>query len=193
MKTDSHRFLGQFLLRRWGSPGPGKRAAFLWGCVEPDRNYATYLRGFLRTGRPGGHGYDSRCPWLVRRLTRLEKRRQLRLVDWFYLGQTLHYVADSFTHAHTPRFQGSLADHRAYEEHLRGLLHRRIEELSQGEMRQLPLAWMVCDAYVRYMGMEPSPEADLKVLVPLCCAIYRRVTAGEVQNGEIRSPAAGNS
>lgn len=193
MKTDSHLLLGQFLLRRWGSPAPGKRAAFLWGCVEPDYNYATYLRGFLRTGRPGGHGYDSRCPWLVRRLSALEKRRYLRLVDWFFLGQTLHYVADSFTHAHTPRFQESIGAHRAYEERLRGLLIQQMDELSQSETRKLPLAWMVCDAYVRYMGTEPSPETDLRTIVPLCCAIYRRVTACAVQKKGSCSPAAGNS
>ena len=57
MKTDSHLLLGQFLLRRWGSPAPGKRAAFLWGCVEPDYNYATYLRGFLH--RPPPEGTDT--------------------------------------------------------------------------------------------------------------------------------------
>ena len=90
-------------------------------------------------------------------------------------------------------FQESIGAHRAYEERLRGLLIQQMDELSQSETRKLPLAWMVCDAYVRYMGTEPSPETDLRTIVPLCCAIYRRVTACAVQKKESCSPAAGNS
>ena len=51
MRTVDHGILGIYLLRRTASAARipiRSKAAFLWGNIKPDLNYATYLKGFLR-------------------------------------------------------------------------------------------------------------------------------------------------
>lgn len=97
---------------------PWKRRIFLIGCVQPDKNPATYLKGSLRGQWLRGHNYHNALPYIARLARRLESRKRLRLLDYYSLGKLIHYITDAFTSAHNQSFPKSLRIHREYEARL---------------------------------------------------------------------------
>lgn len=119
MRGESHKRLGEYLAAKY-MPNTPKRyvRAFLIGCVEPDRNPVTYLKGSIRFQWLRGHNYHNAHSYMCRLSRRLENRSQLRLLDYYAIGKLIHYTTDSFTSAHNDRFPTRLELHRAYEEKL---------------------------------------------------------------------------
>lgn len=119
MRGNSHRCLGTYLADHYMPQiQPWKRRIFLIGCVQPDKNPATYLKGSLRGQWLRGHNYHNALPYITRLARRLESRRMLRLVDYYSLGKLIHYITDAFTSAHNQSFPKSLRIHREYEARL---------------------------------------------------------------------------
>ncbi len=116
MRGKSHTELGNYLIWQYMPDIPSHyKSAFLLGCVQPDKNPATYLKGSLRHQWLRGHNYLNARRFMVRLSRRLEKKSSLRLVDYYTLGKLIHYTADAFTAAHNEFFKNSLRDHRQYE------------------------------------------------------------------------------
>ena len=91
MRGKSHLCLGQYLTERYMQDAPKRCVkAFLVGCVEPDRNPITYLKGSLHFQWLRGHNYRNARRFMRRISTRLENKRSLNLL---YPGQ-----ADSLRH-----------------------------------------------------------------------------------------------
>ena len=129
MRGKSHIALGNYLIERYLPEIPGHRkTAFLLGCVQPDRNPATYLKGSLRCRWLRGHNYLNARPFMKRLSHRLEQKSTLNLFDYYTLGKLIHYTADAFTAPHNDFFPGSLRGHRQYEtalqHHFLAYLHR---------------------------------------------------------------------
>ena len=119
MRGKSHISLGQYLLEQYLPDLPGHyRKAFLFGCIQPDRNPATYLKGSFRFQWLRGHNYPNASRFMHRIAGRLENKKKLKLYDFYTLGKLIHYTADAFTHAHNPSFSKPLWAHRAYEARL---------------------------------------------------------------------------
>ena len=88
MKTADHLLLGQYLVERCGTPHLRcHRRAFLLGCVEPDYNVFSYLRGMRYYEKFRGHNAET----------------------------MIHYAADAFTAPHNNFWTGTLSEHCAYE------------------------------------------------------------------------------
>lgn len=116
MRGKSHTELGNYLIRQYMPDIPSHyKSAFLLGCVQPDRNPATYLKGSLRYQWLRGHNYLNARRFMTRLSLRLEKKTALSLIDYYTLGKLIHYTADAFTAAHNDFFENSLRDHRQYE------------------------------------------------------------------------------
>ena len=49
---------------------------------------------------------------------RLERRKNLKLRDYYALGKLIHYIVDAFTSAHNDHFPWNLQGHRSYEKQL---------------------------------------------------------------------------
>ena len=112
----SHISLGQFLIARYFPDLPRRyHRAFLLGCIEPDRNPVTYLKGSFRCQWLRGHNYPNARRFMEKIAARLEGRKHLTLFDYYTLGKLIHYTADAFTYAHNATFPGDLSFHRAYE------------------------------------------------------------------------------
>ena len=90
------------------------RRLFLFGCVEPDINPFTYMRGSVRHRFLQGHNAENARKHFQKLLERLSRSGVHSPWQWFALGTLIHYAADSFTFPHNSRFPGSLADHVAY-------------------------------------------------------------------------------
>lgn len=122
MKKKDHLLLGRFLLAQKDAPtGSLERRLFLFGCVEPDINPFTYVRGSTRHQFLQGHNAENARKHFQKVLEKLSRSGVHSLWQWFALGTLIHYAADSFTFPHNSRFPGSLADHVAYEMHLHAL------------------------------------------------------------------------
>lgn len=116
MRGESHRQLGQYLADKYMQDVPDRYIrVFLLGCIEPDRNPTTYLKGSLRFQWLRGHNYPNTRRFMQRIARRLERKHTWNLLDYYALGKLVHYIADSFTQAHNAHFPCDLAQHRSYE------------------------------------------------------------------------------
>lgn len=129
MRGKSHKTLGTLLADRY-MPHTPKRfvKAFLIGCVEPDRNPTTYLKGSVRRDFLRGHNYENARRYMCRIARRLERKRVYGLWDYYRLGKLIHYTADAFTFAHNSAFGTRLREHRQYEHSLQEHFLRYLED-----------------------------------------------------------------
>ena len=109
MQTKDHLALGHFLLRTTADIGLHRNAGpFLLGCMEPDYNLATYLRGLKDHRAFHGHHAENSFSHIAACIRSVEKRGLCSRWDCFRLGAMLHYVADAFTWPHNTFWTGGL-------------------------------------------------------------------------------------
>ncbi len=132
MNRHSHIYIGQrVLLTHFPGATVSQKNAFMLGCVYPDRNPFTYLKGSIHHRMLRGHNW-SNASKLIRRLChRVEGRQELDIYTAYCLGLLLHYCCDAFTYAHNQSFRQNLKQHRSYEAHL----HR---QLMRGDFPEAP-------------------------------------------------------
>ena len=136
MKTADHLLLGQYLVERCGTPHLRcHRRAFLLGCVEPDYNVFSYLRGMRYYEKFRGHNAENSSAFLSHCFTDFEGHTLHSAWDYFRLGTMIHYAADAFTAPHNNFWTGTLSEHCAYE----AALHQKFERmLATAHPEQIP-------------------------------------------------------
>lgn len=174
MRGKSHRYLGQYLVAHYMHDIPNAyQKAFLIGCVEPDRNPMTYLKGSIRCQWLRGHNYRNARRFMRSISWRLERKDTLNLFDYYTLGKLIHYTTDAFTYAHNKAFSNKLGDHREYEVALQEHFLNYIEEDPQVDTR---VARSVMEAIYSYHREYEELEADIHIdsrfaLAACCCVI----------------------
>ena len=173
MRGKSHRCLGQYLARHY-LPGvsPVSIKAFQLGCIEPDRNPMTYLKGSLRCQWLRGHNYRNARRFMRQISRRLERKDTWNLYDYYTLGKLIHYTADAFTYAHNDTFPTQLSDHREYEAALQEHFLRYLEEDPQVDPRA---AHTIMDAIYSYHWEYEQLQADIhtdsRFALTACCCV----------------------
>ena len=173
MRGKSHRCLGRYLAEHYlqEAPKPCIRA-FLIGCIEPDRNPMTYLKGSLRFQWMRGHNYRNARRFMRRISQRLEGRDRLNLFDYYTLGKLIHYTTDAFTYAHNDTFSTNLADHRVYEAALQDHFLRFMEEDPQVDTRVARTVMEAIYSYHReYEELEADIHIDARFALNACCCV----------------------
>ena len=94
---------------------PVRKAAFLYGSVEPDIILVSYLSGSMHGKSFHGHDYRNMSKRIQSVLARMQEGKGHGLVHSYRLGKLIHYIADSFTFPHNEMFHGSLRSHMLYE------------------------------------------------------------------------------
>lgn len=116
MNYNSHRMVASFLsctfLRHSRTV---HKKLFYIGCIIPDKNPATYLKGSFRHKLFHGHHWHNASDYIEKLSNTLEKRDHFRTLDYYTLGKLIHYIADAFTYPHNSHFLGNLAEHKNYE------------------------------------------------------------------------------
>lgn len=116
MRGKSHICIGKYLVEHYlPEASNAEKQAFLLGCLEPDRNPFTYLKGSFRYQWLRGHNYRNARRFMRRISSRLEQKENWNLYDYYTLGKLIHYTTDAFTYAHNDSFPTELSDHREYE------------------------------------------------------------------------------
>ncbi len=173
MRGKSHRCLGQYLTEHYmqNVSKPCVRA-FLIGCVEPDRNPITYLKGSIRFQWLRGHNYRNARRFMRRISQRLEGKRKLNLYDFYTLGKLIHYTTDAFTYAHNDTFSTNLVDHRVYEVELQNHFLRFMEADPQVNPRVARTIMDAVYSYHReYERQEANIHTDARFALNACCSV----------------------
>ncbi len=179
MYKKSHHELGKHLAKIYLSQLPHRyRCAFIAGCIQPDKNPTTYLKGSLRKQWLAGHNFTNSQRYMHRLICRLSKKDRWFLLDYYTLGKLLHYTADAFTGAHNPQFRGDLAAHRAYEKKL----HTHIlSQLTLSPYVPFPkkgeLMKRLCISHKKYSRLPMLPATDATFCIAASHMVMRELTA----------------
>jgi len=173
MRGKSHRYLGQYLIQHYMSEMPRlHQKAFLVGCVEPDRNPTTYLKGSIRCQWLRGHNYRNARRFMRSISWRLENKQHLNVYDYYTLGKLIHYITDAFTYAHNDTFSTNLVDHRTYEVALQEHFLRYIEEDPQVNPKIARSIMEAIYSYHReYESLESNIHIDSRFALAACCCV----------------------
>lgn len=169
----SHISLGKYLLDRYLPDLPRScRRAFLFGCIQPDRNPFTYLKGSLRCQWLRGHNYRNARRYMGRICSRLERKGTLHLMDYYTLGKLIHYTADAFTYAHNDAFPKKLSDHREYELRLQAHFLSYLREDPQVNVSLSSTIMEGIIAYHRAYSTEAANiHRDSQFALQACCCV----------------------
>ncbi len=173
MRGKSHQSLGLLLIRKFPEETPKCHIlAFRLGCIEPDRNPATYLKGSLRCQWLRGHNYENARRYMRRISRRLERKEHWNLFDWYTLGKLIHYTADAFTYAHNNTCPKDLDIHRDYEVRLQNYF---LEYLKGDPQVDITQAKTIMEAISRqhreYMALPVSIRTDAKFALRACLCV----------------------
>lgn len=173
MRGKSHQQLGKYLAAHYMENVPQRYVrAFLIGCIQPDRNPATYLKGSIRHQWLRGHNYHNAQRFMCRIASRLEQKETWNLLDYYTLGKLIHYTADAFTYAHNDTFPTNLNDHRIYEAELQ---NHFLDYLQEDPPVSPPHAKTIMQAIYRYhreYQKEPSDiYRDSHFALTACCCV----------------------
>ena len=173
MRGESHRQLGVFLAKHYltGASSLSIRA-FQIGCIEPDRNPATYLKGSIHHQWLRGHNYRNASPFVQRISRRLERKEKWNLLDYYTLGKLIHYTTDAFTYAHNDTFPTQLSDHCLYEQKLQEHFLTYIKDVSPIRGIFAKNVIEAIEAYhVSYEKQQPGIHTDAHFALAACCCV----------------------
>lgn len=177
MKKKDHLLLGRFLLTQKEAPaGKIKRRLFLFGCIEPDINPFTYVRGSARHRFLQGHNTENARKHFQKVLERLNRSGVHSLWQWFVLGTLIHYAADSFTFPHNSKFPGTLADHVAYEIQLHALFPQYLHTAVGRRATHFAHFPNVDELHTSYLDEAGTAVTDCRYILIAAEWLYRRLS-----------------
>ncbi len=179
MKRKSHIHLGGLLADRYlYHRGRVARGAFVLGCIEPDWNPATYLKGSLRYAKLRGHNFPTAQGCIRRLCERLERHNRFGLLALYRMGKLTHYIADAFTHPHNGYFAGNLEEHLAYEAELQAYFLQE-KSLPQPELEQSGSIYqLILQAHERYRVLPACKQNDASYAHAVASAVVAALYEG---------------
>lgn len=173
MKRSSHRCLGEYLVQSYMSNLPRRHVqAFLLGCIQPDMNPGTYIKGSIRCQWLRGHNYNNSRYLMLRTSKRLEKKMRLNSLDFYTLGKLIHYTADAFTSCHNSHFPTGLKHHRKYEIQLQNYFlnylsnNPTIETITAHHIMQT-----IAQYHKYYIALPSHIHTDTIHILKACCSV----------------------
>ena len=184
MISKDHRLLGRFLARQIKNTSPLAIHLFVTGCVFPDHNPLTYLRGVCMGHPLKTHFLFLSYPEIIRLCNKLENRKRLYLWDYYSLGALVHYAADAFTFPHNEHYTGSMLEHAEYEHNeLHPVFEQYLREdfymEGQREYDRQSLGSLFSQMHDSYRDGEASPLWDAGYICRISTVICERVLARE--------------
>ena len=171
MKTADHLLLGQYLLERYGTPQLRRHSrVFLLGCVEPDYNVFSYLRGMRYYEKFHGHNAENSSAFLSSCFEYFDGKMLRSAWDYFRLGTMLHYAADAFTAPHNNFWMGSLSEHCAYE----AALHRKFGALLAAAHPEHISYQEYAPLHKLYCAEDTGMETDFRYILTACLSLLKK-------------------
>ncbi len=185
MISKDHRLLGEYLARQIiKNTSPLAIHLFVTGCVFPDHNPVTYLRGMCMGHPLKTHFLFLSYPEILRLCDKLESRTRLHLWDYYTLGALTHYVADAFTFPHNEHYTGTMLEHARYEH---AQLHPVFEQYltmdfpmeNHALIKRQGIGDTFSELHDSYMGTEPEPLCDARYICQACTLLCASVLEKE--------------
>lgn len=175
MKKKDHLMLASFILRLADASVLSLHStAFTAGCIEPDLNVFSYLRGSRKGKKFHGHNAGNCRTHLEKLLGKIEERGLTSGYDCFLLGVAMHYIADSFTAVHnTNMLDVDVKTHLEYENSLHDELIKTLSKpfIFEQDLLNISLKDYVTDNHHMYSASAPSTGNDCSYIVKTCCAV----------------------
>ena len=173
MKSASHQTLGRYLVKEFLEDAPRRYIrAFLIGCIEPDRNPATYFKGSIRSQWLRGHNWGNSRNYINRLTLRLERRKNLHIWDFYSLGKLIHYTTDAFTDAHNSRFTTDLSVHNSSEQKLQEyFLSFMATDPSPVIDRRGTMMGTISAFHHDYLRLPGNAHTDTEFTLTACCTV----------------------
>ena len=177
MRGKSHLCLGIYLAEKYmPQTSPACIRAFLLGCIQPDRNPLTYLKGSIRHQWMRGHNYPNACKYISRLSVRLENKEKFTILDYYSLGKLIHYTVDAFTLAHNTNFPEDLAQHRIYETALQHYFLIALRNDPNTEiLSAATVAEIICIYHQEYSCQIPGICNDTLYALNASCSILAHI------------------
>lgn len=173
MRTQDHLLLGNTIADMHGTLSASHRKALVIGCVEPDYNILTYMRGSIKFKNFYGHNTENLKAHITACMSKLKKFETMSLYECFRLGTLLHYVSDSFTYPHTPQFSGSMSEHIAYENIFHDFFVQKLEGIRNKFSSSASFdSWD--ESQKSYIDLPPSMEKDSLYIIDTCVGIAKQ-------------------
>lgn len=185
MKGKSHAMLGNYLAEEY-LDGVSARCvkAFLVGCIQPDRNPATYLKGSLRCQWLRGHNWGNAQKYMQRLCQRLERKEKLSIFSCYCLGKLIHYTVDAFTYAHNEEFTEDLKEHNAYERELQEYFLDHFGELAIAGRPASGGTMEAIRAYHEsYLEGPFDIRTDCRYAMTVCCCVLAMLVPSKLLCG----------
>ena len=176
LKTESHYKLALYLSESLLGSFPSHiRAAFVTGCVEPDFNLFSYLKGF--SVRPFyGHNWENSREYIAQTFSEFKSRGCINTADFFKLGRLIHYVTDAFTYTHNRMYTGTLREHTLYEKQLHKVFMPFIDSSQPIRLSTyFALSHDISSAHARYSIQNMTPENDAEWIMSVSASLIRAV------------------
>lgn len=179
MRGKSHHHLGHYLVKRYMENAPKRYIrAFLLGCVEPDKNPTTYLKGSFRRQWLRGHNYGNAQRYMERISRRLERKNRWNILDYYTMGKLIHYTTDAFTYAHNESFDKKLSDHRAYEAKLQDHFLTYLNDTPAVDLQISESVMDSIQSYHRdYVHQPVGIRTDSHFAITACCCVLTLLTS----------------
>lgn len=188
MQTKTHLALGHYLLAKEPDYSLHRYSGlFLMGCMEPDYNLATYLRGLKGHGVFHGHNAANSFAYVSGCLDSFEESGPHSGWDYFRLGAMFHYVADAFTGPHNEFWTGNIVSHAVYELKLHDVF---VSELDKQDgyvpdwMEEVSLLEYFEAEHKRYCESEKGLHTDSRYIVKVCSTLLRAVLDKDREHGK---------
>ena len=184
MQTKDHKALAEYLIQSGGAFVPGICGkALILGSVAPDYNLVTYLRGIVVKPRFHGHNDEKTRPFVYRSLRALGEKEALTPRDFFRLGVTLHYLADSFTFPHTKAFTGTIWQHLEYEKQIDALFRGCLTDNRYlTEYRARDIVVEIARLHESCEVMRHDPESDSIIIIRVCQEAFGSVVGEKLDS-----------
>lgn len=174
MKQESHRLLGRYLLAQMDLRiKHSHETAFLIGCVEPDRNPLTYLKGSIRERWFYGHNYQNSCRWIARTIRQLQSKANWNIYDYYRLGKLIHYTSDAFTYVHNNCFLDTVRAHRDYETILQAHFLCQLQEVrAQREAFGRDVVAAFTEKHEKYLNRAADVKRDTRYILEMTMRLF---------------------
>ena len=185
MFSKDHRLLGNMLAEQMIKRDSSLATRlFVTGCVFPDHNPWTYIKGTCKGHPLKSHFIFSTRFKIESLLNKLENKSTLRIKDYYILGELVHYTADAFTFSHNDHYIGNMLKHAEYE-HIH--LHEAFEENCCDEIDKnlclekdsRPLETIFTELPQSYLEEDMEPMIDVKYICQICTTVCARILEKE--------------
>ena len=178
MISNSHKRLGKFLAKEFlPHITPLQKKLFMLGCVQPDKNPTTYLKGSMNHSPYCGHNWSNARLYIFKLIRNLQTIKDIRIYDYYKMGKLIHYLADAFTFTHNRAFQGSLALHRTYEQTLDQCLRETLSIYQPGQVLINDLSSYIETEHNKYLLPPFTLEKDAECILNICCQTMHHLTS----------------